>query len=291
MEKSLATFFSDPRHAKQGSELPVSSALGELNRSESDLLQEDFDKNKSGDKKNALLATKEMEERSLDKFLVKYQNDLPTGAIGLNIANKIFGLYSKKTKHSVITRSEATQHSIQCTSLAPNQTWPVISACDLKVANILAKSALIFKSGQEFSTGTTKRPRVDPHTLLQPVSRLSMANKVVFVQYTSRFFIGCNSIRSENENEAITANGLNVANNHFDLSPFCQLTNQQPCKYHIAIFYNQTEHSFHLISYGNSKVRIIGKDGKNVSVLDRPSPIQDGDILEVANVHLTFEVL
>uniref|UniRef100_A0A7S4L904 FHA domain-containing protein n=1 Tax=Paramoeba aestuarina TaxID=180227 RepID=A0A7S4L904_9EUKA len=244
------------------------------------------------------LLTTEEHERALMQLFILLKKEAPNGVTKdtmKNFASRILKTYkdevpAPRNSRSIATQCCREQRRSDGETYTMNQTWPQVRPYDLHMPNVTATSALLFKKPVDCPTGGGKRPRVDPHTLLQPISRLCIGDKVVFVQYTTSFFFGCDSVKTQADSFPLTANGLNISNNYFDVSPYSQAVSKRACKFHGCIFYDTERNSFHLLSYGSSGIQIF-KGTNSELVFDDSAELENGDVIEMLGVKISFQIV
>ena len=186
------------------------------------------------------------------------------------------------TKKSTFTQTKQLPN-LESKKQAPmiNLTWPKITDLDLDIDSILAESSLLFKEPVVSSTGGSKRPRVDPISLLKPLSRIRLNDEVIFVQYIRVFYIGYITL-DDNTSSEIQSNA------YLNLSAFDRAHKLMPNEFIASIVYVEATEKFYLSSYSNEELQIHRGD-ENIQIRAAPAEIETGDRLQFGSVELLFE--
>ena len=205
-------------------------------------------------------------------------------------AHLLTPLTNEKSQRTASVQCETENSSMKSSSYVIfNATWPEVTPHDFGLDRVIAHSTLLFKEPVESSTGGTKRPRVDPHTLLKPASRLFLDNKEIFVQYTRKFYMGFSNT-SKSISYMPVANGINQSNAYLDLSPYIAPQALHRNEFEVGIFHSEKLSKFYVIPYGNLPILLERTGSEAFPLLSEASEIYHGDVMVINGLRLTLRV-
>ena len=168
--------------------------------------------------------------------------------------------YSSKKMRSIGISAEIPK---QCLEREPrNITRKEVLPCDLQEKPIRAVCPFFLTSDAFSMPGTAKRPRVDPRSLLRPVARYYVNNKLAFEQCTSILILGRGTQRKETSVQHRDSNDV-VSLSFFDLtSKSVSQANLEErtlnlkliSRFHACVYYDEIKKEFWVINYGKSGV-------------------------------------